>query len=285
MAGNVALLKHASNVPMPLAIESLVLVRFPARTFRPAARINQVETILGDERMRSHRHCSETAGRAIGAQAAGSSKSPSSSSRAATRSSSCHLPTRSRDRNCGRRACVNSGQSCIAAKRFIVADEIYDAFESRFVAGMEQCVSRPHERRHQIAPSRRFAVSAAEAQIKAATHVGHASLRRRNRCSRRQLLRTHLLAGVPRSSPVYREELFAPSQCSPRPGHQRGHRDRNDTPSALPPRPGHVPVEQQRLSRAAMRRIFLNRWCQRSTSPLRGIKRSGYGANSQPRYA
>ena len=44
---------------------------------------------------------------------------------------------------------VNNGQSCIAAKRFIVADAIADEFERRFVAGMEALVvGDPMDRRH-----------------------------------------------------------------------------------------------------------------------------------------
>src|SRR5512138_3563476 len=36
--------------------------------------------------------------------------------------------------------CINNGQSCIAAKRFIVHEDVYGAFEERFVAGMRRLV-------------------------------------------------------------------------------------------------------------------------------------------------
>jgi len=73
MAANVALLKHASNVPQcALAIESLVRrAGFPRGSFQTLLlEINQVETILSDERIAAVTFTgSETAGRAIGAQA------------------------------------------------------------------------------------------------------------------------------------------------------------------------------------------------------------------------
>ncbi len=73
MAGNVALLKHASNVPQcALSIESLVRrAGFPRGTFQTLLlEITQVETVLADERIAAVTVTgSETAGRAIGAQA------------------------------------------------------------------------------------------------------------------------------------------------------------------------------------------------------------------------
>src|SRR5438034_9109241 len=73
MAGNVALLKHASNVPQcALAIESLVRrAGFPRGTFQSLLlEVNQVESVLADERIAAVTVTgSETAGRAIGAQA------------------------------------------------------------------------------------------------------------------------------------------------------------------------------------------------------------------------
>jgi acyl-CoA reductase-like NAD-dependent aldehyde dehydrogenase len=69
---------------------------------------------------------------------------------------------------------VNSGQSCIAAKRFIVADEIYDQFETRFVAAMEDVrVGDPMQEDTQIGPlATKRIVDDLEAQVKIALGAG-----------------------------------------------------------------------------------------------------------------
>ena len=52
--------------------------------------------------------------------------------------------------------CVNAGQSCIAAKRFIVEAPLYDAFAAAFVAAMARArsVGDPLDRRHGPRPAR-----------------------------------------------------------------------------------------------------------------------------------
>jgi len=103
--------------------------------------------------MPQSRHCSETAGRAIGAQAGWLIKKSVLELGGQRPFIVMHLRSRSRDRNCGAGALRQQWQSCIAAKRFIVADEIYDAFESRFVAGMEAVrVGDPMKKAPESAP-------------------------------------------------------------------------------------------------------------------------------------
>ena len=145
MAGNTALLKHSSNVPQcSLSHQGLPHSprRLPRGTFQSLLiEARQVESVLADPRVAAVTVTgSEPAGRAIAAQSrAGSSKNLSSSSLSG---SDPFLVMPSADLDLAvetaiRARCVNSGQSCIAAKRFIVHEDIYPAFESRFVAGME----------------------------------------------------------------------------------------------------------------------------------------------------
>jgi succinate-semialdehyde dehydrogenase/glutarate-semialdehyde dehydrogenase len=141
MAGNVALLKHASNVPRcALAIEKLfALAGFPDNVFRTL-----MIGARGVDAVIEHRHVravtltgSEPAGRKVAATAGRMLKKtvlelggsdpfivmPDADLDAAAR-----IGAQAR--------CLNSGQSCIAAKRFIVFDRVHDAFVERFKAAM-----------------------------------------------------------------------------------------------------------------------------------------------------
>jgi succinate-semialdehyde dehydrogenase/glutarate-semialdehyde dehydrogenase len=141
MAGNVGLLKHASNVPQcALAIEALVRrAGFPRGVFQTLlVEARQVEHILSDPRVVAVTVTgSEAAGRAIAAQAGWLIKK--SVLELGGSDPFIVLPSANLDAavaNAIKARTLNNGQSCIAAKRFIIHDSIYTEFEKRFVAGM-----------------------------------------------------------------------------------------------------------------------------------------------------
>jgi len=289
MGGNVALLKHASNVPQcALAIESLVRrAGFPRGTFQTLLlEVNQVETVLGDERIAAVTLTgSETAGRAIGAQAGWLIKK----SVLELGGSDPFIVMPSADLDLAIETavwarCVNSGQSCIAAKRFIVADEIYDAFESRFVAGMEAMqVGDPMKEGTQIGPLATTRIlEQLEAQVKAATRVGARILTGGERMlGDGNYFEPTVLTGVPRTSAVYREELFGPVAMLFRVQDiNEAIEIANDTPFGLAASTWtRDPVEQQRfVSELQCGSVFLNAMVATDPRlPFGGIKRSGYG--------
>jgi len=141
MAGNVGLLKHASNVPQcALAIEeTFASAGFPKGAFQTLLiGSDAVEAILNDSRVVAATLTgSEPAGRSVAATSGKQIKKtvlelggsdPFIVMPSANLDEAVTTAVKART--------INNGQSCIAAKRFIVADEIYDKFEKRFVEEM-----------------------------------------------------------------------------------------------------------------------------------------------------
>ncbi|MEO5928521.1 MAG: NAD-dependent succinate-semialdehyde dehydrogenase [Candidatus Kapaibacterium sp.] len=158
MAGNVGLLKHASNVPgSALAIEDVFRdAGFPEGCFQTLlVGSKKVEAIIGDGRVAAVTLTgSEEAGRRVGEAAGRNLKKvvlelggsdpfivmPSADIAAAAKTA---VTSRT----------INNGQSCIAAKRFIVHDDIADQFEKLFAAGIEELkVGDPSDRSVAIGP-------------------------------------------------------------------------------------------------------------------------------------
>ena len=289
MAGNIGLLKHASNVPQcAIAIESLVRrAGFPRGTFQTLLiEAKQVESVLADERVAAVTVTgSEAAGRAIAAQAGWLIKK--SVLELGGSDPFIVMPSANLDlavETAVRARCVNSGQSCIAAKRFIIANEIYDRFESRFVAAMEALkVGDPMKEDTEIGPlATKRIVEDLETQVKNAVAAGARVLTGGERMlGAGNYFEPTVIVGVPRSCSVYREELFGPVAMLFR-VNDLSHAIQlaNDTPFGLGASAWtRDPVEQQRMvTELQSGNVFLNAMVASDPRlPFGGVKRSGYG--------
>jgi succinate-semialdehyde dehydrogenase/glutarate-semialdehyde dehydrogenase len=142
MAGNVGLLKHASNVPQCALFLERLFARagFPDGAFQTLLiGSDAVEGVLRDERVRAVTLTgSEPAGRSVAATAGSEVKQ--TVLELGGSDPFIVLPSADLDRAAEVAVIsrtLNNGQSCIAAKRFIVDASIADGFEPRFVEGME----------------------------------------------------------------------------------------------------------------------------------------------------
>jgi succinate-semialdehyde dehydrogenase/glutarate-semialdehyde dehydrogenase len=143
MAGNAGLLKHASNVPQTALYLGELFVRagFPEGAFQTVlVGSDKVADIIADDRVQAATLTgSEAAGRSLAAEAGkhlkktvlelgGSDPYVVMPSADVARAAEVAATAR----------CQNNGQSCIAAKRFIVHTDVYDEFTEHFVKAMSQ---------------------------------------------------------------------------------------------------------------------------------------------------
>src|ERR1051325_9679199 len=218
MAGNVGLLKHASNVPQcALAIEEIFTrAGFPKGAFQTLLiGSDAVEAILNDDRV--------IAATLTGSEPAGSSVASIAGKQIKKTVLELGgsdpfivMPSANLDEavtTAVKARTINNGQSCIAAKRFIVANEIYEEFERKFVSQMQSLtIGDPMEEAIEIGPlATPQIVKDLEEQVKKAVSAGARVLTGGKRLERPgNFFEPTVLVDVDIQAPVSCEEIFGP---------------------------------------------------------------------------
>jgi succinate-semialdehyde dehydrogenase / glutarate-semialdehyde dehydrogenase len=289
MAGNVGLLKHASNVPQcALAIEDVIRrAGFPEDVFQTLLiGSSQVGRLLDDARVKA---ASLTGSEAAGAQVAGQAGKQIKKTVLELGGSDPFvvMPSADFDRAATVAAearTVNNGQSCIAAKRFIVDARIAGDFERRFVTAMEALrVGDPMDEATQIGPlATPDILEGLNEQVRRSVELGARVLTGGHRLDRPgNYYAPTVLSDVPPQSPAYREELFGPVAVLLRAdGIGDAVRLANDTEFGLGASAWtNDPAEQQTfIEEIESGMVFLNGMVASDARlPFGGVKRSGYG--------
>src|SRR5258706_3845842 len=218
MAGNVGLLKHASNVPQcALAIEDIFRrAGFPDGTFQTLLLGSEaVQRILEDTRVVAATLTgSEPAGRSVASTAGKQIKK----NVLELGGSDPFIVMPSADLNAAvvtavTARTINNGQSCIAAKRFIVATEIYDSFERMFVKEMKALqTGDPLNESIELWPlATEQILKDVDEQVKTSVAAGAIVLTGGKRLDQRgNFYEPTVLVNVPLDSPGSCEEIFGP---------------------------------------------------------------------------
>jgi succinate-semialdehyde dehydrogenase / glutarate-semialdehyde dehydrogenase len=218
MAGNVGLLKHASNVPQcALKIEDILRrAGFPEGVFQTLLiGSGPVDGILNDPRIVAATLTgSEQAGIPVGVSAAKRIKKVVLE----LGGSDPFIVMPSADLDAAVSTAVdariqNNGQSCIAAKRFIVSEKIADAFEQTFVSRMQSLrVGDPFDDATQLGPlASADAVRTLDADVQKTVAAGARALTGGHPIDRPgNFYAPTVLTDIPKNSPAYNEEFFGP---------------------------------------------------------------------------
>src|SRR5438094_2217307 len=289
MAGNVGVLKHAANVPRcALAIEKILCrAGFEEGVFQALLiEAKQVEKVIVDPRIKAVTLTgSEKAGSEVASIAARQIKKsvlelggsdPFIVMPSADFESALETAVKART--------INSGQSCIAAKRFAVADEIYDRFLEQFVQRMRELkVGDPFDETTEIGPlATEHILEGVHDQVQKSIALGAKLLTGGNRIHGPGFFyEPTVLVDVPKESPAYREEVFGQVASIFR---VRDADDAielaNDTTFGLAASAWtHDPKEQKLFtSELETGMVFINAMVASDPRlPFGGVKRSGFG--------
>jgi succinate-semialdehyde dehydrogenase/glutarate-semialdehyde dehydrogenase len=289
MAGNAALLKHASNVPQcALAIEEAVRdAGFPAGLFGTLLLSGaDVEPVIADDRVRAvtltgstatGKRIAELAGRVVKKavlELGGSD--PFIVLRDADLAAAADTATKARFQN--------AGQSCIAAKRFLVEAPVAAAFEQRFADAIRALrVGDPLDPATQVGPlAREDLRDALERQVAASVRMGaRVVVGGKRRAGKGWFYEPTLLADVTEDMPVLKEETFGPVAALLRVRDaDEAVRVANSSPYGLG---AAIWTKDETMARALARRIesgsvFINGMVASDPRlPFGGVKQSGYG--------
>jgi succinate-semialdehyde dehydrogenase/glutarate-semialdehyde dehydrogenase len=218
IAGNAVLLKHASNVPQCALLIEHILRRagIPDGLFQALfVDVSRVPALIADPRVAAVSLTgSERAGADVASEAGRHLKKvvlelggsdPFIVMPSADLDAAVDVGVKAR--------LINNGQSCIAAKRFIVADAVADAFEARFAARLRDVrIGDPLHDDTELGPLARASVrdelhEQVERSVAAGARLVVGGERQR---ARGFFYPPTLLTDVPPDSPAYRDELFGP---------------------------------------------------------------------------
>lgn len=289
MGGNVGLLKHASNVPQcALKIEDILRrAGFPEGAFQTLLIGSaKVDRLLDDPRIAAATLTgSEDAGIQVGMGAAKRVKKvvlelggsdPFIVMPSANLADAVATAVKART--------ANNGQSCIAAKRFIVAEQVADQFEREFVAAMQSLrLGDPFDASTDVGPlATADAVTSLHADVQKSVRAGARILTGGKPADRPgSFYLPTVLTNVPEKSPAYCEELFGPVASLFRVKNiDEAIRIANDTRFGLGASAWtNDPHEQRRFtSELEAGMVFINQMVASDPRvPFGGVKRSGYG--------
>ena len=293
MAGNAALLKHSPNVPQcALAIEQLLTAAgAPAGLFRTlligdASVGEATERLITDPRLSAVTLTgSERAGAAVGAAAGRALKKcvlELGGSDPFIVLADADLPNAAEQ--AVRARFSNAGQSCIAAKRFIVEQSVAEEFERRLVdAAAALPVGDPLDPATRVGPLARADLrDTLERQVEESLVKGARVLLGGQRLEGRGwFFAPTVLAGLGREMPVFQQETFGPVAAVVRAEDEEEAVElANDTPYGLGASVWtNDPERGRRLGRQVQSgSLFVNGIVASDPRlPFGGIKRSGYG--------
>ncbi|MEU0148182.1 NADP-dependent succinic semialdehyde dehydrogenase [Streptomyces sp. NPDC006288] len=291
MAGNTGLLKHASNVPQTaLYIEDLFSrAGFPEGCFQTLLiGSGAVEAVLRDPRVAAATLTgSEPAGRAVASVAGDEVKRTVLE----LGGSDPYVVLPSADVEKAADTAVtarvqNNGQSCIAAKRFIVHTDVYDAFAERFTAGMRALtVGDPLEETTDVGPlSSEQGRTDLEELVEDALGKGATALcggGRPEGLDRGWFYEPTVLTGITPAMRIHREETFGPVATLYRVADlDEAVELANDTPFGLS---SNVWTRDEAEMSRCVRDVeaggvfFNGMTASHPALPFGGVKRSGYG--------